>query len=198
MDGPYGQAQACVCPGSARIQANVMPFCNSITAKVLVWLAAILVPVETLPAMGCDCGSHSPGSAVAKSVRADAAPAARCPHCTSRSRPGHSCCGTAASSAQHGRCCGGSGSCCCCCKGGPGSHGGPCQCAANKSAPAPDPLPDNSRTENTKSSLGSSSDTVTTIAVLVSSLVLAQAAQQPSLLACTSLERLSTLCRLVI
>jgi hypothetical protein len=174
-----------------------MRFSNSITAKVLVWLAAILVPAQTLPLMACDCGSHSPRSMAVKADRADAAPAAKCPHCTSGSRPRHSCCGgTAASSGQHGSCCGAKGSCCC--KGGLGSHGGPCLCSVNKSAPAPDPLPSNSRTDNTKSSLGSSSDTVATVAVVVPSVVLAQAAQQPSLLGSTSLERLSTLCRLVI
>jgi hypothetical protein len=180
-----------------RHQVDLMEFCNSITAKVLVWLAAILVPVEALPLGACDCGSPSPQSATLKSGLADAAPAAKCPHCAARLRAQHSCCGgTAVSSAEHKCCCCGDGPCHCSCKGKMGSHGSPCQCAANKSAPAPAPLPSNSRTDNTKSSLGSSSDT--TVAVVISSVVLASAAQQPSLLACTSLERLNTLCRLVI
>jgi hypothetical protein len=59
-------------------------------------------------------------------------------------------------------------------------------------------MPTNSRTDNTKSSLGSSSGTVATVSVVVPSLVLVQAAQQPSLIACTSLERLNALCRLII
>jgi hypothetical protein len=174
-----------------------MRFYNRMTAKVLVWLAAILVPAESLPLMACGCGSQSPRRAAVKPARADATPAAKCPHCTGGSQPRHSCCGaTAASSPQRGSCCGANGSCCC--KGGLGSQGGLCQCSANKSAPAPDPLPNDSRTDNTKSSLGSSSDTVAAVAVVVQSAVLAQAAQQPSLLGSTSLERLSTLCRLVI
>ena len=195
---PNGQSEACGCPGGARYQADVMRFCNTITAKILVWLAAILVPAEALPMMACDCGNHSPQPAALKSGRADAAPAAKCAHCATRLRTQPSCGGTAVSSAQH-KCCCGDGPChCCCSNGGLGSHGGPCRCAANKSVPAPDPLPSNSRTDNTKSSLGSSSGIVATVAVLVSSRVLAHSAQQPCLLACTSLERLSALCRLII
>ncbi len=171
-----------------------MRLCQSITAKVFVWLAAILVPVEALPVMACDCGSQSV-STKAKSTQA--AHAAKCPHCAAGSRPRRSCCGgTATSSGPKGSCCGSKGSCCCC-KGGSGSHGGPCQCSVNKSPPAPDPLPTDSRTNNTKTSLDSASDTVVTV-VVVAPMLLAQAAQQSSRSASTSLERLSTLCRLVV
>ena len=179
-----------------------MRFCNRITVKALVWLAAILVPVETLPAMACDCGSRSPRSVASKSGRANVAPAAKSPRGPARSQPRHSCCGSAAESpALQGSCCGAKGSSCCCrccCTGGPRSQGGLCQCSAHKSVPAPDPLPGSSRTENTKSSLCPSSGTMATVAVVVPSPVVAQAAQQPSVLGATSLERLTTLCRLVI
>lgn len=178
-------------------KSTQMGLCQNITAKALVWLAAILVPVDALPLVACDCGNGSPQSAALKSARTDASPATKCPHCAARSRAEHSCCGTAEYSAQHKCCCCGNGPCHCCCKGKMGSHGGPCQCAANKPAQEPASLPSNSRTENTKSSLGSSSDTVVTV-VAVPSVVLALAAQQPSRSASTSLERLSTLCRLVV
>ena len=173
-----------------------MRFCESITAKVLVWLAAILVPVESLPVMACDCGSHSLGTSAVNAAHADAAPVAKCPHCASRERARHSCCGDAAvSSAQPCCCCGGNGPChCCCCK-----HGGQCHCAANKSAPAPDPLPSNSRTDNTKSSLATSSlGGMATVAVLVPSAALTRGDQQPTLLCSSAPERLSILCRLVV
>src|SRR3990170_6743070 len=117
-----------------------MRLCNSITAKVLVWLAAILVPAETLPLMACDCGGHCPQSMAVTADRANAALAVGCPHCTGGWRPRHSCCGgTAASPTQHGNCCDANGSCCG--RGGLGSHGSPYRCSANKSVPAPDPLP---------------------------------------------------------
>ena len=64
--------------------------------------------------------------------------------------------------------------------------------------PCADPLPGDSRTDNTKSSLSLASDTVATVAVVVPPVALAQAAQQSFLPGSTSLERLSTLCRLVI
>jgi hypothetical protein len=171
-------------------------FQNSITARVIVSLAALLVPAESLPMMACNCESHSSPATKAKSALVGVAAGAKCPHCTGASRPQHSCCGgTAASSSRHAGCCGGKGSCCCCCKGGSGSHGGQCQCSVNK--PAPDPLPSDSRTVNTKSSISSSPNTVATV-VIVPSVDLALAARQPSRSASTSLERLSTLCRLVV
>ena len=59
-----------------------MQLCSSMTGKVLVWLAAILVPAESLPLMACNCADQpaqapKPGFAPAK-----AAPVATCPHCT--------------------------------------------------------------------------------------------------------------------
>jgi hypothetical protein len=167
-DRPSGQLETCGSFVAARHQADVMRFCDSITAKVLVWLAAILLPGETLPVMSCECGSHSPPRAV--------------------------------SSAQHRCCCGDKGRCCCCCcKGGADPHGGPCHCAANQSAPAPVPLPGNSRTDNTKSSQSASSlGGVATVAILVPSVIVAHANQQPTIPGSSAPERLSILCRLVI
>lgn len=174
-----------------------MPLCNNITAKVLVWLAAISVPAETLPVMACNCGSHPPQRAEAKSSRAAETPAAKCSHCAARSQPRHSCCGsTAATLVQHGSCCGAEGSCCC--KGGLGSHGGPCQCSAKHSDPVPNPLPGDSRTDNTKPSLSPSSLAGMTTAAILPLAVLGPADQQPTLLGSSAPERLSVLCRLVI
>jgi len=176
-----------------------MHFSDSITARIFVWLAAVFVPVDALPLLACDCGSHSPQTGTLKSGLADASPAAKCPHCAVRSQPARSCCGAAAaSSAQHRCCCCGSGPCHGSGKGKVGSHGEPCRCAANKSGPDPAPLPGNSRPESTKGPLGSSLNSVTTVAVLVPSMVPARVARQPSHVACTSLERLSALCRLIV
>ena len=161
------QVGACGTFVAARDEADVMRFCDSITAKVFVWLAAILVPAETLPA-SCDCGTHCPPRA--------------------------------ASAAQHRCCCRGKGKCCCCCcKGGPSSQGGPCHCAANPSAPAPDRLPGDSRTDNTKSPLSASSlGGLATVAILIPSVIAAHADQRPTILSSSVPERLSILCRRVI
>ncbi len=181
-----------------RHQADAMQFCNSITAKALVWLAAILLPAETLPSMACGCRCRTSPPAALKSSPADAPPAAKCSHCAAGSRTRHSCCGgIAASSAQNATCCKSKGSCCCC-KSGQGSHGSPCQCWVSKS-PAPAPLPNHSRTQNTKSSLAASSAAgLSTAVVLVPAAAPARAEHQPALHCSSAPERLSILCRLVI
>jgi hypothetical protein len=174
-----------------------MRFCNSITAQVLVWLAALFVPVQALHATACGCRSHSTRSREAKSAGADVAPAAKCSHCTGGSRPQNSCCGSAtASSEQGGRACDANGSCCCC-KGGPGSQGSNCQCSANNSAPAPDPLPGTSQTDDAKS-LTTASCGGLTVAVFVPPTGPAYADERSTLLCFSAPERLSVLCRLVI
>ena len=176
-------------------------FLNSISAKVVVWLAAVLVPAETLPLMACDCGSHSPRPTQTGLGCTAAASVTACQHCNVGSRARHSCCGSAAaSSASPGSCCAAKGSCSCCSKDGARSPGGPCQCSANDSAPAPAaPLPGDSRTDNTKSSVSTSSfGGLTAVVILVPSAAAARADQQPTLLGSTVPERLSVLCRLVI
>jgi hypothetical protein len=171
-------------------------YANNFITKVLVWLAALLVPVETLPVMACDCGGHSSQSTGLFPSRTDARPTAKCPRCAARSQGRHSCCGgKATTSNQQGSCCKARGSCCCCKS---GNGGGQCMCSANKSAPVPDPLQNNSRTNNTKTSLSASTDLVIAVPVVVPPLLIARAACQPSFFASTSLERLSALCRLVI
>ena len=178
-----------------------MRFCNSITAKVLVWLAGVLVPLESLPLTACNCADASVRATKLETAPVVGSPVAACPHCKAESRARHSCCGSAAAlSASHGSCCCcccGTGSTCCCCSKGAGhSNGGTCRCAKNGCVPPTAPLSSNSRTDNTKSRLAVSSGTVAT--VVVPSRVFAQTAGQPSLPGCTSLERLSTLCRLVL
>lgn len=174
-------------------------FCNSITAKVLVWLAGVLVPAQTMPLMACACGSQSQGSAKLESGRADAASAATCPHCTGRSPVRRSCCASAAArSARHGTCCAAKGSCSCCCQGGANSQGSSCQCSKGGSTPARDPLSNDSRTENTKSFSASSVYGPTSVAIVVAPAALARAHQPPTLLGSSAPERLSLLCRLVI
>ena len=174
-------------------------FCNSITAKVLVWLAGVLVPAQTMPLMACACGSQSQGSAKLESGRVDAASAATCPHCTGRSPVRRSCCASAtARSARHGTSCGAKGSCSCGGQDGARSPGGSCQCSKSRSAPAPVPASNGSRTDNTKSSSASSVYGPTTVAIVAAPAALAHAHQQPTLLGSSAPERLSLLCRLVI
>jgi len=185
-------------PNHSTPRGSVVRLCHGITVKILVWLAAILVPVQALPGTGCDCGSRSPQSTAVKPDRADAAPAAKCPHCTSGRAPARSCCGVkAASPARQGSCCGAKESSRGCCQGGRGSPGTPCLCSGSQSAPASVPVSSHSRTDNTKTPLGCSPDAVTTV-IVAPPAVLAHAAQRPSLVGSTSLERLTTLCRLVL
>ena len=176
-----------------------MRFCNSITAKVLVWLASVLVPAQTMPLMACACGNQPQGPAKVESGRVDAVSAATCPHCTGTSPVRRSCCDSAtARSACHGTCCAAKGSCSCCCQGGARPEGSSCQCSKSGSTPAPDPLSNDSRTDNTKSSSASSVHGPATVAVVVAPAALAHSHQQPTLLGSSAPERLSLLCRLVI
>lgn len=183
---------------SIRDQAELMQFCNGTIAKVLVWLAAILVPAEALPSMACDCGSRSSQLAEAKSGQANTSHAAKCPHCTSRLSRQRSCC-REGGFATHGSCCGAK-SACSCCKGGQGSHAGMCQCAASKSTPVSVPVPGNSRTdENAKSSAAATClGGLTTFAALAPPAASAGAEHQPAQHCLRVCERLSILCRLVI
>ena len=154
---------------------------NSISAKAVVWLAAILVPMEAMPMKACDCGSQS---ALEKA------------NVGSRT---HHCCGGKAASAIHGNCCCcAEGPCHCRCKDKHGLHRSSCQCTASNSAPDPAPLPINSRTGNTKVSLASFLDTLITVACVAPSSARPNAGLPPSRIVSTSLERLCELCRLVV
>ena len=177
--------------------AGVMRFCDNITARVLVWLSAILVPVETAPSAACNCGSRALCSAAVRPDRADLASAAKCPHCIRESQPRRTCCnGASGSSAQPGSCCGAAGSCCC--KGGSCSRGGLCQCSQHKSVPAPDPLPSGSRTDDAKSLTISANPGLVTVAILIPPAATTCANHQPMSLGSSVPERLSVLCRFLI
>lgn len=171
--------------------------CSSITAKILVWVAGVLVPVQALPVKACGCGEPLPQSIAMRPDQAADVVIAPAPDDAARLQARQTCCGTPPASEQPRNCCGGGGASCGCgdC---PASRGGPCHCSANHSVPAPDPLPGNSQTGNTKYWFGSPSDAIATVVKVVPSVVLSQAAQQSSLRGSTSLERLTTLCRLVI
>jgi hypothetical protein len=173
-------------------------FLNSITAKVIVWLAAVLVPAETLPRMVCACGNHAPGPSQAAVGCAGAGSVAACPHCNVAERSPHSCCGSSAASHARSDCCAAQGACSCCCTSGAHSDGTSCQCARDDSAPAPAPLPGDSRTDTTKSSVSVSSFTGPTAVVLPVPSADARADQHPAFLGSSAPERLSVLCRLVI
>lgn len=168
-----------------------MRFANSITAKVVVWLAGLLVPVETLPLMACDCGSTPKPTPTAVCHTTPA-----CPHCSRRNRATRPCCQRVAASSP--RCCGGTASCCCC-KGRASSEGSSCQCTKGSPAPTQAPLSNDSRTDNGKSLSSASACAV----VAASSAVVLPSPQlqrnhQQAIFGSTSLERLSTLCRLVV
>lgn len=176
--------------------------CNSITARVIVWIAVVLIPARALPVMACDCLSYLASPAQADAVGNDTTSVAACPHCRARARLKHSCCKSKSVnvSKQRTTSCGARASSACCCGGldGTCTHGASCHCSAKGSVPAPAPLPSDSRTDNTKLSSASPSDAVTTVVVAPSTSLTRQAAQRPSLLGATPLERLTTLCRLVI
>ena len=171
---------------------------NSITAKVLVCLAGALFPVETVPAMACNCGGRPGGLTGADH---DVAEAATVPGChVGRLRTPHSCCDSPAIGlALRGSCCGADCSCSCCRNGGARSQGSSCQCVHNGSPSAPDPLPSDSRTDSTKRLLTSAPCRgLTAVVNIVPRVVLARADQRSASFGSSAPERLSVLCRLVI
>jgi len=174
-----------------------MRLCDNITVKVLVWLSAMLVPVETLPSPACNCGGCVLCSAAPGSGRADPTLAAECPHCTRASQPRHSCCGsTSGSSAPPESRRGNAGSCCG--KGTSGAPGGPCRCSKSEPSPAPDPLPRDSRTHDTKSLTSAGCGDSATVAILGPLPATACADRRSIRSGSSAPERLSVLCRLLI
>lgn len=177
-----------------------MQFHKTIAARVLVWLAAVLVPVEAMPLTACNCGSHSAPSTEVHVGCSVAASVPVCPNCVGESRNEPSCCGRSADDSSRRGCCGrtkASGSCCC---EGQCSQGVSCHCSANHAAPASNPIPNESPADGSKSSLSTSPfASVTSAAVVVPPRVLAGRREGPaSFLGSTAPERLNVLCRLVI
>lgn len=172
-------------------------FCNRITARLAVWLAGVLVPAQTMPVMACGCGNQPHRLTKVQSASADAAPLATCPRFAGSSAVRHPCCARVAARSADRTCCAGKASCSCC-QGGSRSQGTSCQCSKSGSAPAPAPLSNNSRTDNTKSSSPSLCHAPAVIAVVVAPGATAHANQHPFLFGSSAPERLSVLCRLVI
>ena len=177
-----------------------MQFHKTIAARVLVWLAAALVPVEAMPLTVCNCGSHSGQPTEARVDGSPAKPVPACPNCVGESRTKPSCCGKSAEDSSKRGCCGrtkASGTCCC---GGQCSQGVSCHCSANHAVPASSPNPNESPADGFKVSLSTSPfASVTTAAVVIPPSVYASLRERPtSFLGSTAPERLSVLCRLVI
>lgn len=170
------------------------------TVKGIVWLAALLVPVETLPLMACNCQARPQDGAVSGDVRTDlvAGGSTACPHCTEVPAQPPCCRGCSESASDSGNGCGVSGSCCGQSETGSPSCGGQCQCSANRAAPAPMPLSGNPQTENTKTSLSVASLSCASVATTLVPAVLAHSDQHVAALVSSASERLSILCRLVI
>ena len=196
FQGPRGEAVG----NSAQIATTnrtsaSMGFHRKISVQALVWLAALLMPAQAVPA-ACSCGDHASKSAPVATAGGGAAPS--CPHCRAKSAA-HACCKGKAAAAHPG-CCGGGANCRCCCgKSGSSSQGSGCHCVHNNSAPAPDSAPSPSPTNTAKSPLATPSfGSVTTVAMFALQAAFAAADQHPTLLASSAPERLSVLCRLVI
>lgn len=177
-----------------------MRFCNNIIAKVLAWLACLLVPAESLPLMTCDCGNQSSQPVKAEHHSAEATPVATCPHCNRGPRILKACCRSGvAISAQRGSCCGANGTrSCCCCKGGKCSHNNLCLCSQNGSAPTPVPMSSDSHPGSTKSLDSYLFGGPVSVVVVVQSETSAFTDPKPMLLGSNVIDRLSILCRLVI
>lgn len=171
---------------------------NNIAAKALVWLAALLIPAETMPLAGCACGSNpgklAPGSTSGCKQKG---PAASCPHCQAKLKSESACCkarGVEAASHSAGGCCGTKATCCC--SKGTATKGLECLCSASHPVPTPAPVPNDSPSDSAKSLTASVVATVLAGVALPG--VQSRAVEPSSLSGKTSLERLSTLGRLVI
>lgn len=189
-----------VCLQASGASDIAVQFHKTIAARVLVWLAAVLVPVEAMPLTVCNCDSHSVQPVESHVGCSGAAPVAVCPNCVGESRTEPSCCGKSADqSSKNDRCdrTRVSGSCSC---EGQCSHGASCDCAANHASPASNPISNQSPADGSKVSLSASPFAGgTTAAVVVPPSVLAGMGERPtSSIGSTAPERLSVLCRLVI
>lgn len=171
-----------------------MRFFHCLATRIVVGLAAVLVPAQSLPLTACGCGSHSAEPAEAETR------CLHCPHCSARARSSDSCCQEATTASTFHGGCGATGPSSCCAQGSTAaSPSGVCLCSAGHSVPTPDPSPGDSRTNNTKSPSLESSIAGTAVAtVLIPSAVSSRADQQSLALGLTAPERLSILCRLVI
>ena len=166
-----------------------MRFSNSITARVVVWLAGLLVPLETLPLMACDCGSIPKPTPTAVSHTTPA-----CPHCSRGNRATRPCCQRAVTSSHRCCCCGAAS---CCCMKGTHSAVNPCQCASNSSAPTPAPISNDSQTDHSKAAAASCAVVAAGASVIPPSPQL-HSNHHGAFIGSTTLKRLSTLCRLVV
>jgi len=162
----------------------------SFTGKVIVWLIAIMVPVQSLPLLACDCGGSTSSVAKSADIRSTIA---KCPGRFSRDRVAHPCCARRALAATACGCCGLE---TCCCHRGSNNPGGECHCSTKNSIPVPNPAPLDSRVDCGKLLLAADCQMATTAMPLVASF--AHRAPQVPVSGQTALERLSTLCRLVV
>ena len=176
-----------------------MQFCDYLTTRIVVWLAAVLVPAGSLPAMACSCGSHV-DSSQADGCRLETDPVGPPSCCSGRAKPTHSCCQSRSTpTTAHTSCCLAGSSCSCCGNDGTGSKGNGCQCSVDHSSiPSPDPEPRNSRTDDTKPSLSAASFGNAAAAAVAVAPAILKADQQSMGLGSTAPERLSVLCRLVL
>ena len=170
---------------------------NNIAVRAVVWLAALLIPAEALPMADCGCGGNCSKQSVATIACKPLDAASGCPCCRARLRSQHACCqarGVTAADHRAG-CCGGRTTCCCCSKNA-ATKGQQCHCSQSHSVPAPVPAPGSSQPNGANSS--NSSVAVAAVDLVGLPVVQSRAAESFSLSGLTSLERLSTLCRLVI
>jgi hypothetical protein len=185
-----------------------MVFFKGIAARILVWLAAVLVPADSLSLLACDCGGRQPALPRSRTVASERAPGVRCAKCRGAAKVERRCrreLSAASSSGRGGACCGNRQGSCACCQGqgqGQGRAGTKptsCLCAAGDSAPTPGPVPGDSRPDESKPSYSASSAaTVASLATIERPSAPARFEGASLLGGPTALARLSALCRFVL
>jgi hypothetical protein len=176
-----------------RISAS-MGFHRKISVQALVWLAALMLPAQAIPA-ACSCGDHASQSASATAPGSAAVPS--CPHCRAKNAA-HACCKGKAGAGH--TCCGGGANCRCCCgKGGTGCQGNECHCVHSNPRPAPESTPSPAPTNTAKSPLSTPAlGNVSAVLFFTAQAAFTAAHEHPTLLVSSALDRLTALCRLVI
>ena len=182
-----------------------MSWSDTLLGKAVAWLAAALVPLQTLPAGACGCArDRAPADSTAdfRSLQdfgslgtspQEPARAAGCPHCTPRPAPAHSCCQVKAKAG----CCGADRAKCGCCGGGSGCAGG-VVCSCGQSHRHDPQLPPAGDSLKAKDLAGPAVVAAAVAGDHHAYLLIACHPWQFSSLALTPLERLSTLCRFLI
>ncbi len=200
-----GRATARRSPGQGFLVARPrwvsMSWSDTLLGKAVAWLAAALVPLQTLPAGACGCARDRAPADLRSledfgslgTIPQEPAGAVACPHCKPQPVQAASCCQVKAKAG----CCGADRAKCGCCGGGSGCAGGVvCSCGqSHRNDPQLPPAGDSLKARDL------AGPAVVAAAVAGdphAHLLIACRPWQVSSLVLTPLERLSTLCRFLI